>query len=241
MPQADPPMQLPQPLIRATLERRYKRFLADVTTDDGRRLTVHVANPGAMTGLAMPGLPVFLSWSDNPKRKLAHSLELVELPTTLVGINTAHPNRIVRDAWEAGAVAPLAGYAAIRPEVAYGEASRIDFLLAGDGRPDCYLEVKNVHLSRAPGLAEFPDAVTARGAKHMRELAAMVAAGRRAVTVFVVQREDCERFSPAADIDPAYAEAFARARAAGVEMLCYDCQVSTEAVTLRRPLPIADP
>jgi len=234
-------MRLPQPLTRGRLERRYKRFLADVTTDDGERLTVHVANPGAMTGLAMPGLPVFLSRSDNPKRKLAHSWELVKLPTTLVGINTAHPNRIVREAWEAGSIAPLAGYAAIRPEVAYGEASRVDFLLTGDGRPDCYLEVKNVHLSRAPGLAEFPDAVTARGARHMRELAAMVDSGKRAVTVFVVQRGDCARFSPAADIDPAYARAFAEAREAGVEMLCYDCEVSTEAVTLRRPLPIAGP
>jgi sugar fermentation stimulation protein A len=234
-------MRLPQPLIRATLNRRYKRFLADVTTEDGMRLTVHVANPGAMTGLATPGLPVFLSRSDNRKRKLAHSWELVELPTSLVGVNTAHPNRIVREAWEARAIAPLAAYTAIRPEVAYGESSRIDFLLTGDGRPDGYLEVKNVHLSRAAGLAEFPDAVTARGAKHMRELAAMVKAGHRAVTLFLVQREDCARFSPAADIDPAYAEAFARARAAGVEMLCYDCAVSTEAVTLRRPLPIAGP
>lgn len=234
-------MLLPRPLIRGRLERRYKRFLADVTTDDGRQLTVHVANPGAMTGLAMPGLPVFLSRSDNPKRKLAHSLELVELPTGLVGINTAHPNRIVREAWEASAIAPLAGYAAIRAEVAYGEGSRVDFLLSGAGGPQCYLEVKNVHLSRAPGLAEFPDAVTARGAKHMRELAAMVTAGKRAVTLFLVQRGDCERFSPAGDIDPVYAEAFEHARASGVQMLCYDCEVTTEAVTLRRPLPIAGP
>lgn len=234
-------MHLPQPLLRATLIRRYKRFLADVTTESGDRLTVHVANPGAMTGLDMPGLPVFLSRSDNPKRKLAHSLELVELPTGLVGINTVYPNRIVREAIEARAIPGIEGYDGIRPEVRYGENSRIDLLLTADGRPDCYLEVKNVHLSRRPGLAEFPDARTARGTKHLGELARMVEAGHRAVMVYLVQRTDADRFALAIDIDPVYAAAFHDAEARGVEMICLDCDVRAESISVRRPLPIVAP
>ena len=234
-------MRFPQPLIPARLERRYKRFLADVVTATGEALTVHVANPGAMTGLATPGLPVFLSKSDNPRRKLSHSLELVELPTGLVGINTARPNGIAREAIEAGRIDALSGYETVRPEIAYGTNSRIDLLLTGPGRRDAWVEVKNVHLSREPRLAEFPDAPTARGTKHLFELARMAEAGHRAVMLYVVQRGDNERFALAADIDPKYADAFAEARRRGVEMLCYDCEVTTRAVTLRQPLPIDGP
>lgn len=232
-------MKLPQPLIRGTLIQRYKRFLADIELDDGTTITAHCANPGAMTGLNMPGLTVWLSKSDDPKRKLAHSLELVELESGLVGINTAHPNRIVGEALREGAIAPLAHYPGVRPEVKYGERSRVDFLLTGDGLPDCYLEIKNVHLMRATGLAEFPDSVTARGARHLGELAAMVAQGKRAVLLYLVQRADCHHFDVARDIDPAYAAAFIAARKAGVEALCYATTISHGAIVLGEPLPIA--
>lgn len=231
-------MLFPSPLMRGTLIKRYKRFLADVTLDTGEIITAHCANPGAMTGLDMPGLPVWLSRSDNPKRKLAHSLELVELPSGIVGINTAHPNRIVAEALAARAIPELAAYDRIRPEARYAEKSRVDFLLSADGLPDCYLEVKNVHLMRREGLAEFPDSVTARGARHLADLASMVALGHRAMMLYLVQRADCTGFALAADIDTAYASGFRKAREAGVEALCYATVITRKAITLGGPLPI---
>ena len=232
-------MLLPSPLKRGRLTRRYKRFLADITLDDGTEITAHCANPGSMLGVAVAGAPVWISAHRNAKRKLPFSWELIDLDGTLVPINTSNPNKIVAEALAAGAIPELAGYDAVRPEVKYGEASRIDFLLeTKDDRPPCYVEVKNVHLSRRPGLAEFPDSVTARGAKHLAELARIAAGGGRAVMLFVVQRADCRLFRPAADLDPAYARALKAAIAAGVETLCYDCEVSLSAVVLRKPLEI---
>ncbi len=188
-------MRFPTPLERGRLVQRYKRFFADVEMDDGRALTAHCPNPGAMLGLNMPGLPVWLSRSDNPTRKLAHTLELVESAGGLVGVNTMHPNRLASEALREGRITELAGYTDIRPEVRYGEASRVDFLLTAPDRPACWLEVKNCHLSRTQGLAEFPDCVAARSTRHLRELTAMVAGGDRAALLFVVQRTDCDTFS----------------------------------------------
>jgi sugar fermentation stimulation protein A len=235
-------MRFSAPLVSATLIRRYKRFLADVRLANGEELTVHVANPGAMTGLAAAGARVWLSKSHNPKRKLAWSWELVEVDfgggLELVGVNTGHPNGLIAEALAAGLVPELAGYASVRREVRYGKNSRVDLLLEDPGRPPCYVEIKNVHLMRRQGLAEFPDAVTARGAKHLDELAAMVAAGHRAVMLFLIQIGSATRFSLAADIDPIYAATFVRARAAGVEALAYRCAIAADAIVLGGPVPI---
>ena len=233
-------MRFPSPLTEGRLLRRYKRFLADVELASGEVVTVHVANPGSMIGLAEPGMRVLLSKSASLTRKLPWSWELVEADGALVGINTAHPNTIVADAIRAGAIAELAGYDALRREVRYGRNSRIDILLSAAGLPDAYVEVKNVHLSRQKRLSEFPDSVTARGAKHLAELSDMVAAGHRGVMLYLVHRGDTDAFALARDIDPAYAAAFDKAAAAGVEMLAYACAVSAEEVTIARRLPIRD-
>ena len=234
-------MRLPSPLVEGRLLRRYKRFLADVALPGGEAVTAHCANPGAMTGLAEPGMRVWLSRSNAPTRKLEWSWELVEADGTLVGINTAHPNRIAAEAVAAGAIPDLAGYDRIAREVAYGRNSRIDLLLSRPGRPDAYVEIKNVHLARRPGLAEFPDSVTARGAKHLAELSVTAAAGYRAVMLFLVQRGDAEAFALARDIDPAYGAAFDRAVAAGVEMLAWRCRVTAEEIAVEAALPFAPP
>ncbi len=232
-------MRFTAPLTEGRLIRRYKRFLADVELADGAVVTVHCANPGAMTGLAEPGMQVFLSRSANPARKLAWSWELVDAAGALVGINTAHPNRLAEEAIAAGAIPELAGYADMRREVRYGTNSRIDLLLGGPGRSDAYVEVKNVHLSRAPGLAEFPDSITARGAKHLAELSVVAAAGHRAVMLFLIQRSDTTRFTLARDVDPTYGVAFDRAHAAGVEMLAYDCRLSPTEIVVAKAVPFA--
>ena len=231
-------MLFPTPLVPGRLVKRYKRFLADVVLDTGEAVTAHCANPGAMLGLNAPGNRVWLSRSANAARKLRWSWELVEAAfgdgPEIVGINTAHPNALVEEAIRDGTIAPLSGYDTLRREVAYGRASRVDMVLTGAGRPDCYVEVKNVHLMRQPGLAEFPDSVTARGAKHLDELGDMVEAGHRAVMVFLIQYGGAERFALARDIDPAYGKAFDRARARGVEMLSYRCRLTPEAIVVER-------
>jgi sugar fermentation stimulation protein A len=238
-------MLLPSPLVRGRLIRRYKRFLADVALDGGGEITAACPNTGAMLGLDEPGSVVWLSESDSPTRKSRHTWELVELDNgaapSLVGINPMRPNHIVAEAIAAGLIPQLAGYERMRREVKYGERSRVDILLESDGRPACFVEVKNVHLSRAPGLAEFPDCVTARGARHLVELAAMVAAGARAAMVYLVQRGDAKAFALAGDIDPKYAAAFRTARAAGVEAFAFGCSLTPETIFLDGAVPIVEP
>jgi sugar fermentation stimulation protein A len=235
-------MKFPVELVPATLLRRYKRFLADVELADGSVITVHVANPGAMLGLQAPRARVWLSKSTSKTRKLPYSWELIEADfgngPELVGVNTMHPNAIVAEALAADMIPELAGYDTIRREVKYGAASRVDFLLEHPSRPPCYVEVKNVHMMRQPGLAEFPDSVTARGARHLEELAAVSAAGARAVMLFVVQIGSSERFALAREIDPAYAGAFDKACAAGVEAIAYTCRIGREGIILAGPVPI---
>lgn len=238
-------MNFTAPLVSGRLIKRYKRFMADVMLDDGTVVTAHCMNSGSMMGLAAPDSRVWLSPIDNPKAKLRYRWEIVEAEGSLVGINTGHPNRIAANAIADGRVPELAGYETIRREVKYGSNSRIDLLLEDHeaGLPPAYVEVKNVTLKRGNGdgklaAAEFPDAVTARGAKHLRELAEMVRQGYRAVMLYIAQRADCTHFSLAGDIDPAYETAFREARAAGVEMLAYHCAVSEAAIRLAGPLPI---
>lgn len=235
-------MRFQTPLIPARLIRRYKRFLADCRLEDGREITAHCANPGSMMGLAEPGMRVWLEPNDDPKKKLKFGWRLVDHENGhFTGVDTSLPNRMLCAALEAGEVAGLEGYDTVRPEVKYGEASRIDFLLQSPDRPATYVEVKSVTLSRHPGLAEFPDSKTARGAKHLAELSAMVRDGHRAVMLYLIQRTDCEGFTLAADIDPTYAAAYADARKAGVETLCFDCRITPEGVWLGGPKRVEIP
>lgn len=238
-------MQYPDALVRGRLVRRYKRFLSDVEIPGPEgtvQVTAHCANPGSMMGLADPGATVWLLPNRNPTAKLDWRWELTEAADTLVCINTARANTIVGEALSAGRVPALVAYSAVRPEVKYGQSSRIDFLLEEDGLPPAYVEVKSVTLRRPEGsdpqAAEFPDSVTKRGAKHLDELIEVGKAGGRPVMFFLVQRGDCTHFRPAADIDPAYAAALKRAAEEGVEVLCYMAQISTDGIVLGPSMPL---
>ncbi|MEC8579509.1 MAG: DNA/RNA nuclease SfsA [Pseudomonadota bacterium] len=231
-------MRFQTPLVPARLIRRYKRFLADVRLEDGREVTAHCANPGSMMGLADEGLRVWLEPNDDPKRKLKWAWKLVEHDSgAFTGVDTAVPNRMLKAAIQDRMVEGLTQFDTVKPEQKYGENSRIDFLLQGADQPDTYVEVKSVTLMRQSGLAEFPDSVTKRGAKHLAELAQMSQTGARAVMLYLVQRTDANRVGLAADIDPAYAQAFAEASKQGVEVIAYDCQITPEQITLGRKLP----
>jgi sugar fermentation stimulation protein A len=235
-------MRFEQPLIEGVLLRRYKRFLADVRLCDGRTVTAHTPNTGSMLGCAEPGLRVWLRDAGNPRRKYPYSWELVELRCgVLVGINTTLANRLVREAIEDGSVRALQGYGRIRPEQRYGlEGSRIDLLLEDGPRGRCYVEVKNVTLVE-DRIALFPDAVSLRGTRHLRELARMVAEGARAVVLFCVQRADARAMRPAAHIDPEYAQTLCAVMEAGVEALAYGARVSTQGIALHARLGLSCP
>ncbi len=235
-------MNFPSPLIRGRLIKRYKRFLADVALDTGDTITATCPNTGSMKGLCDPGVAVWLSETGSAARKYRHTWELTELEggkkLTLVGINTGHPNKIVSEAIGSSRIPELTGYATLKREVKYGQSSRIDILLDDPKKGLAYVEIKNTHLLRTPGLAEFPDSVTERGVKHLEELANMVQAGHRAVMLYVIQREDAKSWAPAADIDPKYAAALIRALTRGVEAYAYRCSVTTGAIRLEKPVPI---
>jgi len=235
-------MNFELPLIQARLVQRYKRFLADVRLESGEIVTVHCPNPGAMLGLKEPESRCWISDSQNPKRKLRYTLELMEVDApsgkVMVGINTNHPNKLGVEIIENGLVPSLESYQTLRREVKYGENSRIDILLEHENRPPCYVEIKNVHFVRTKGLHEFPDCKTERGAKHLRELSRMVQLGARAVMLYIIQRDDGDSFSIATDIDSNYATEFTKAREAGVEAFAVKCDISVEKIDASTLVPI---
>jgi sugar fermentation stimulation protein A len=232
-------MRFDVPLVTGRLIKRYKRFLADVTLDDGgAEITAHCANSGSMMGLKDPGIKVWLTPNDDPKRKLKYSWEMLEIDGAMVGINTSRPNGLVEEAIEAGRIPELVGYEKLRREVKYGKNSRIDILLEGEGDKRTYVEVKNVTLARENGIAEFPDAVTARGAKHLDELADMVREGHRSAMVFLIQRDDCDALVLARDIDPKYGEAFDAAVKAGVEVYAIGCRLDANEIIVDRAIEV---
>lgn len=232
-------MRFPTPLVPAVLIRRYKRFLADIRLQDGREVTAHCPNPGSMIGLAEPGARIWVEPNQNPARKLGYGWRLNELENGhFVGIDTAAANRVVRAALAAEELPELAGYEKHRPEVRFGQRSRVDFLLQQADRPDAYVEVKSVTLVRRCGLAEFPDSVSARATRHLDELAAVAKTGCRAVLLYLVQRTDCVGVGVAADLDPDYANAVARARRKGVEVVVHDVEITPDAIGIGKALPV---
>lgn len=229
------------PLTCAILKKRYKRFLADVVLENGETVTAHCANTGAMTGLAEPGARIWLSHSDNPKRKLAWSWELTEVDVgagqAMASVNTARANALVREALEAAHIEPLSHYTTIRPEVRVG-TERLDFLLTHPGCPDAYVEVKQVTLLGEGGQGYFPDAVSTRGLRHLEALIALSHAGHCAILLFCVPHTAIRSVSAACHIDAAYAEGLNRARQAGVEIMAYGVDIATTGMTLAAPLPV---
>ena len=237
-------MEFSDPLVGGTLIRREKRFIAYVLLDDGREVVAHTNNSGSMKGCQDPGSRVWLSPADKPGRKLKWTWEIVHAGAdgVAVGVNTLMPNRLVEEGVLAGVMSELQGYSKLRREVRYGtERSRIDLLLSGgEGLADAWIEVKNVTLVRGQR-ALFPDAVTSRGRKHLRELAAQVALGDRGVLVFVLQRSDAIEVAPADDIDPAYGQELRKAMDFGGEVLAYQAEVSPQRIELVRSVPVVLP
>ncbi|SHI81548.1 sugar fermentation stimulation protein A [Desulfatibacillum alkenivorans DSM 16219] len=228
---------LPWPkLIQGTLLRRYKRFIADVELEDGTVVSAHCPNSGRMTGCSDPGSPVWISPASNPKRKLKYTLEMIKMPDSLVGINTGVPNKLVAKAIEDQVIPELSGYGGLRMEVPYGANSRVDIMLSEEGRRDCLVEVKNCTLVE-DRRAMFPDAVTARGLKHLEELEKALSQNKRSVMFFLIQRMDADVFAPADHIDPAYGAALRRVCANGVEALAWDVDMDLNSLRLNRPLP----
>jgi len=237
-PESDKQPGLPWPeLYPGILLKRYKRFLADVRLADGRTITAHCPNSGSMRACSESGRPVYVSKATNPKRKLSYTWELISMPTSLVGVNTMVPNRLVKKAIIEHEIPELDNYEDIRSEVKYGQNSRIDLLLRAENRPPCYVEIKNCTLVE-DRLARFPDAVTSRGLKHLVELEQQVEAGQRAVMFFLIQRQDADRFRPADHIDPEYGRQLRQARRQGVEILVYDVRIDIQRIAIHAPVAV---
>jgi sugar fermentation stimulation protein A len=232
-------MEFTQPLIEGVLIKRYKRFLADIQLQDGKVVTAHTPNTGSMKGCSTPGSRVWLSHSNNPNRKYHLSWELVEVAEDiLVGINTLLPNTLVREGIEQGTIEELQGYDTIRSEVAYGnESSRIDLLLQDNENNKCFVEVKNVTLVENR-IAFFPDAVSQRATKHLRELEAMVKKGHRGIILYCVQSKDAREVRPADSIDPDYGQTLRKSIDQGVEAIAYQASVSTSEIEITNRLPV---
>jgi sugar fermentation stimulation protein A len=228
-------MDFSKPLIPGILLKRYKRFLADIKLDSGEFITAHCPNSGSMKTCKEPGWKVLVSESDNPKRKLKYTWEMVHNGKCWIGINTQVPNKIASEAILNGTIPELSGYSDLKNEVKYGKNSRIDILLSG-GKPDCYVEVKNVTLVEEDGYYKFPDAVTERGKKHLYEMLDMIKSGKRAVMLYVIQRSDGTIFKPAYDIDPVYGKSLKEVHQQGIEILAYRADVTPERIELTTQL-----
>jgi len=224
------------PLVPGTLIKRYKRFLTDVKLNDGTVVTAHCPNTGSMKSCSEPGRPVYLSFHDNPKRKLKYTWELIEMPTSLVGVNTLVPNRLVFESVKAGGVPELIGYEVVEREVKVSDHTRLDLALTSAKKPRCYVEIKNCTLVN-DGVALFPDAVTTRGLKHITELETLVDSGCRGVMFYFIQRMDARVFKPADHIDPGYGKGLRRAVRGGVEILAYDVSIDLKGIKLNRKIP----
>ena len=231
-------MRFQTPLVPARLLRRYKRFLADVLLEDGQEVTAHCPNPGSMMGLCEPGTRVFVEPNSDPRKKLKYAWRLVLHENgQITGIDTGAANTIVKEALVERKIVLFENYEMLRAEVKYGTNSRVDFLLTEQGQKDIYLEVKSVTLVRQEGVAEFPDSVTARGLKHLQELARVVEMGHRGVLLFLIQRSDCHVCDIARDIDPAYAKGVEDAVSRGVEILCMASHLSKDGIDIDKPVP----
>jgi len=231
-------MKFSNNLIKATFVKRYKRFFSDHILENGQLITAHCPNTGAMTGVAKEGITSWLSQSDDPKRKLKWTWELTQESNTIVGVNTHNPNKIIQEAINNQEIKELLNYKTLKREVKYGVNSKIDIFLQDEDKEDCYVEIKNVHLSRKKGIAEFPDGITSRGTKHLKELANVAKDGDRAVMLYLIQRNDCNYFKIAEDIDIEYGKAFIDALNAGVEVICIDTILNTSEINIGKKIKL---
>ena len=231
-------MKFSNKLIKAKFIKRYKRFFSDHILEDGKLVTAHCPNTGAMTGVAKEGITSWLSPSNNPKRKLKWTWELTQENNTIVGVNTHSPNKIIQEAINNNEIKELLNYKTLKREVKYGTNSRIDIFLQDEKKIDCYVEIKNVHLSREKGIAEFPDGITSRGTKHLKELAHVAQSGCRAVMLYLIQRNDCNFFKIAVDIDEVYAKEFINALNVGVEVICIDTILNTNGISIGKNIQL---
>ncbi len=223
-------------LVKAKFIKRYKRFFSDHILEDGQKVVAHCANTGAMLGLNEEGITTWLLRNNDPNRKLKWSWELCQNNSTFIGVNTHNPNKIIEEALNKNMIPQLENFISFKREVRYGDNSKIDFLINYSNKPDCYLEIKNVHLSRKKNIAEFPDSITSRGKKHMSELSKMKKKGYRAVILYLIQRNDCKHFKIAEDIDIEYYKEFNKALKLGVEVICIDTILNEKEISIGKQI-----